>query len=117
MEQVKQLLNKVSYGFDTTSIDQDGNTNMTIGQCRNATFPSNENNSMPIPNNETHLLTIFFLSETQRECFKKQAEAGMILHAACRANSGPRLGRNYALQGQVHMQIRVLMLKMEDQRC
>ena len=69
IEYVEHLLNKVSYGFDTMNIDQDGNTHMTTDQFRNAAFSSNENNSIPIPNNETNLMN-FFLLCMQKEYFK-----------------------------------------------
>lgn len=47
------------------NIDQNGNTCMTIDQFRNVAFSSNENNSLLVANNETHLMNFFLIRDTK----------------------------------------------------
>ena len=57
------------------NIDQNGNTCMTIDQFRNVAFSSNENNSFPVANNETHLM-IFFLIRDIKGVFQLIGRSG-----------------------------------------
>ena len=38
---------------------------MTIDQFRNVTFSSNENNSLPVANDEMHLMIFFLIGDTK----------------------------------------------------
>ena len=59
LENIEEVLKKTSCRFNLMSIDQNRNTHMNIDQFRNVAFSSNENNSLPVANNETRLMIFF----------------------------------------------------------